>query len=307
MPVLMSGHPSPPRGKVTISSPMTDEKSKASTRPSSISAPVWPKGYEDYFFGDRSFYRETSDKTMSLTHGSSSEVDPYKKAVNGIVPGYTGHVPRGRDTFGVSAVGGLEPSPWANTRHMGAAVGHARTDKGQNELMSWELPHQEGEERFASFHSAHGGVMPGFAGHRPGARDVEAKTAFGQGSQTDARLGAGKVASWQLNDTADLGTTGGIETAAAADYRKRVNGLVPGYKGFVPGAAELCGGSPFGGVPTTAGTVEDLAQKGHVYAHKAAQATLSRKSGYSGHVPGARDTWGVSVLGEGLQRKPLIA
>ena len=42
--------------------------------------------------------------------------------VNGIVPGYQGHVPRSRDQFGESAVGGLKPDAWNGQRRMGAAV-----------------------------------------------------------------------------------------------------------------------------------------------------------------------------------------
>ena len=125
----------------------------------------WPGNYGDFkpvFQGPRT---ETS---MSVEHTSSGEVNKYRNEVKGIVPGYQGHVPRARDQFGESAVGGLKPTAWSGTRNMGAAVGHARNAIGQNELLKDEALHQKEEERFTKYDARNGGVMPNYAGHRPG-------------------------------------------------------------------------------------------------------------------------------------------
>lgn len=57
------------------------------------------------------------------------------------------------------------------------------------------------------------------------------------------------------NDTSDYAGEQGKATAWSAhttgsqdSYRKQVGGVLPGYKGFVPGAIDKHGGSHFGGV-----------------------------------------------------------
>ena len=106
---------------------------------------------------------------VSMSNGhKSGDVAKYQKEVNGIVPGYAGHVPRARDQYGESHVGGLAPVAWDNKRHMGSAVGHYTNAQGQLELMKDEALHQKEEERFASYDARNGGVMPNYAGHRPG-------------------------------------------------------------------------------------------------------------------------------------------
>ena len=91
-------------------------------------------------------------------------------------------------------------------------------------------------------------------------------------------------------------------------FDAQVNGIVPGYKGFVPGAIDKCGGSHFGGVKgvgadglNTVGVSVDadgdfygLEQKGHGRDHKETMTAGGVKSGYAGHLPGARDTWGMT-------------
>ena len=37
------------------------------------------------------------------------------------------------------------------------------------------------------------------------------------------------------------------------DYKAKVNGVVPGYAGFIPGGNKKYGSSPFGGVPVEGG------------------------------------------------------
>jgi len=271
----------------------------------------WPPHYKTFspvFQGPRT---ETS---MSNDHTSVDEVDKYRNEVNGIVPGYQGHVPRARDQYGESAVGGLKPTAWAGTRHMGAAKGHSMNNHGQNELLKDEAIYQKEEERFDAYDKRNGGVMPNYAGHRPGARAVEATSAFGKWKKADgdAHGIGGRPSSWQFNDTADFtGLAGNSQqtTGSKESYRQSVNGVLPGYKGFVPGAIDKCGGSHFGGVSgvdkntglntKSAKLDEDgdfygLEQKGHGRDHKEHTTGGGVKAGYAGHLPGARDTWGMT-------------
>jgi len=262
----------------------------------------WP-GEHDAF--KPIFQGPRTDQSMALDH-TSNVISPYKAEVKGIVPGYSGHVPRSRDQYGESAVGGLRPDPWSGMRHMGEAVGH-RVDPRtwQAELMTDEKKFQKEEERFTDWDARNGGVMPNYAGHRPGARAVEAKTAFTPITRP------GKMSSWMYNDTAHFSGQAGLSaatTGAQESYRAQVNGIVPGYKGFVPGAIDKHGGSHFGGVKgvgadglnTIAAKVDEdgdfygLAQKGHGRDHKESCTAGGVKSGYAGHLPGARDTWGMT-------------
>jgi len=235
----------------------------------------------------------------------SYNVREYKDEVKGIVPGYAGHVPRARDQFGESSVGGLKPDPWSDQRARGAALGHNVNAQGQTELMTDEKLQQQEEARFANYEKRNGGVMPNYAGHRPGARGVEARSAFSTVSRP------GKASSAVFNDTADFtGQSGNsLSTTGQQDsYRKQVNGIVPGYKGFVPGAIDKCGGSHYGGVAgvgkdglnTVAAKLDadgdfyGLEQKGHGRDYKETMTAGGVKSGYAGHLPGARDTWGIT-------------
>jgi len=300
MPVTMAGSPT-----------SVAAMHRAAAAASIPGAPEWPESYKNFqpvFQGPRT---ETS---MALEHTSYGEVPPYRSEVKGIVPGYQGHVPRSRDQYGESAVGGLQPTAWSGARHMGAAEGHKTNNHGQNELLKDEAFHQQEEERFTAYDARNGGVMPNYAGHRPGARAVEATSAFGKWKTPDGDPHAigGKASSWTLNDTADFtGLAGNSRqtTGSQTSYRKSVGGVLPGYKGFVPGAIDKCGGSHFGGVSgvdkntglnTKAikldedGDFYGLAQKGHGRDHKEFTTAGGVKSGYAGHLPGARDTWGMT-------------
>ena len=238
----------------------------------------------------------------AVSHG----VKKYRNEVNGIVPGYQGHVPRSRDQFGESHVGGLKPDPWSGSRHMGAAVGHHVNAQGQTELTKDEKKYQVEEERFANYADRNGGVMPNYSGHRPGARGVEARSAFFPVTRP------GKPGSFEANDTAEYtGEAGNAEatTGTQHSYRKSVGGIVPGYKGFVPGAIDKAGGTHYGGIAgvdreiglnTVAASMDEegdffgLEQKGHGRDHKEQHTAGAVKSGYAGHLPGARDTWGIT-------------
>jgi hypothetical protein len=311
MPVSMSGKPSP-------------TKDASSTSPVVIpGAPRWPGNHDDF----KPIHQGARTDTSMAINAVSYDVAKYKHEVKGIVPGYGGHVPRSRDQFGESAVGGLQPTPWANQRHMGAAVGHFVNAHGQTELTADEKLHQKEEERFDDYAKRNGGVMPNYTGHRPGARAVEARSAF------FPVVRPGKPSSGQFNDTADFTGSSGIAgstTGQQDSYRKRVNGVLPGYTGHVPGSIDKHGGSHFGGIPGVGkdglntikvkvdedGDFYGLNQKGHGRDHKEVTTAGGVKSGYAGHIPGARGTWGMtyartllregrgSARGRGRRRTP---
>lgn len=266
-------------------------------------APRWPGRDHDEF--KPIFQGPRTDISMSVdavSHG----VKKYRNEVGGIVPGYQGHVPRARDQFGESAVGGLQPDPWSGHRHNGPAVGHYVNAQGQTELMKDEKKWQHEEKRFEAYKERNGGVMANYAGHRPGARAVEATSAYSVVSRP------GKPGSFEFNDTADFtGKSGNSQatTGQKDSYRAQVGGVVPGYKGFVPGAIDKAGGSHFGGIKGVdtktglqtnkykvdeEGDFYGLEQKGHGRDHKEQHTAGAVKSGYAGHLPGARDTWGVT-------------
>jgi hypothetical protein len=77
------------------------------------------------------------------------------------------------------------------------------------------------------------------------------------------------------------------------DYRQVVGGIVPGYSGHVPLAITKAGHSHWG-------QPQKGAQAGHEgtgsEAYKAYEVQQMAKSGYSGHVPGARDSYGTTIF-----------
>ncbi|KAL1495928.1 hypothetical protein AB1Y20_014570 [Prymnesium parvum] len=121
-----------------------------------------------------------SPESKKWGNRDTSEVErQYRKEVNGIIPGYTGHVPAARDEYGYSTYGNLPAEPKAQS-----PVGNPNLG---------------------------GGIIGGVV--------------RGQGV------------------TADV-------TTGAPEYRKvNPRGILPGYKGFVPGARDKYGGTTFGGGP----------------------------------------------------------
>ena len=106
------------------------------------------------------------------------------------------------------------------------------------------------------FVDAVGGVLPGYAGHRPGALNTNGESAFVGVPQTmEESLPPGQGT---LSTLADRGTTSWQEigeqyktsSADANDqFRGRVGGVKVGYGGHVPGAMNHYGAMHQGGVP----------------------------------------------------------
>lgn len=164
-----------------------------------------------------------------------------------------------------------------------------------------------------TFRERVGGVMPGYSGHRPGARDVHHKMAYGgmptfnrpssarapgQGMHLDNRpttafqeYGRG----WKVPD----------ETLSTDRFREAVGGVLCGYTGHVPHTRTHFGSSHVGGL-SQVGSRGHLAQRGHSGSKERLQADkeldMSRRTlrsaapvvGYRGHVPKAQEAFGTS-------------
>ena len=230
--------------------------------------------------------------------------DAHKLVSKGVVPGYAGHVPRARDTFGSTSVGGLAPEPHVGAhKKMGAMAGHA-------EPVPWEKDYDWETQVYNGFSGTKNGVIPGYAGFRPGARDVDGVAAFG-GIPHDGPSGHGDNP--KLKSDWDQG-----RMKPDTDYRQVVHGIVPGYTGHVPNAIDKHGTTYFDkitkdgdqrtitkdqlyvedGADSGDGGTHFGAQRGHTNSllDKCNDVTMNRKSGYSGHMPASRDAFGTTVF-----------
>lgn len=242
--------------------------------------------------------------SMMQSHpDATAYADAYRAQANGVVPGYSGHVPRARDTFGSSAVGGLAPEAHAGQhKKMGPMKGHA-------EPVPWEKDYDWETQVYNTFSEKKTGVMPGYAGFRPGARDVDGVAAYG-GIPHDGSKGHGDNPNQKTNW--DKG-----RMKPDTDYREVVHGIVPGYTGHVPNAIDKHGVTYFGklekaGDQRTINSdqlyVDDGADSGDAGTHWGAQrghtnslldkcndVNMMKKSGYSGHMPESRNAYGTTV------------
>ena len=212
-------------------------------------------------------------------------------------------MPRARDTFGSTAVGGLAPEAHVGAhKHMGPMTGHAAP-------VPWEKDYDWETQVYNKFSEKKSGVMPGYAGFRPGARDVDGIAAYG-GIPHDSAKGHGDNS--VLKAEWDAG-----RMKPATDYRKVVHGIVPGYTGHVPNAIDKHGTTFFGaiekggeqrtitseqlyvddGADSGDGGTHYGAQRGHTNSllDKCNDVGQMKKSGYSGHMPAARDAFGTTV------------
>jgi len=225
---------------------------------------------------------QSAKTPQSMMQNSAHRPDPYYESSRGVVPGYQGHVPRARDTFGTTAMGGLAPDIHVGAhKSMGSMTGH---EKEQT-----VLGREPEDSTYPEYRDKKSGVMPGYAGFRPGARDSHAKAAYG-GIPSKGRQGEGNLNHLKATWDHSSGNPG-------VDYKSVVAGIVPGYKGHVPEAINKHGTSHYG---NPAPGVKLLgAQCGHETngnAHdKAYEVQQFVKSGYSGHVPGSRDSYGTTV------------
>lgn len=244
---------------------------------------------KDGFIFDASYDGRTDGQggTVSLPTPVPMSVDPstggeirgqgdYKDEVNGVVPGYSGHMPRARDKYAGSAHGGIA-NPYTPPDAKGPQKGCVRAED--------VIP-----STFASYIQNVQGVMPGYTGYRPKAHDVFNVTAFGGIPPTFAEGAHERKFDWARKPQ-----------EAPPSFRETVGGVIPGYKGFVPNAIEKHGTSHYGKTrPSPQQPQVPLAQAGHSdqYTTKECNVAFHTMPGYEGHVPQARDAYGQSTHGK---------
>lgn len=245
-------------------------------------------------------FSEFKPPGLAVRTGVSMMVDPaceltdYQKESNGIVPGYAGHIPRARDKYGGSAHAGCSPAvlPGGVNTHIGPQKGHNKKDCLGNGYGNDGFPLKGAavEPVYDNFSTRVGGIMPGYGGFRPGARDESGFATVGGINRFGASYNRPEPTEAQ---TATL--------HAKPQYVGAAKGVLPGYTGYVSKAKETYGISHYGSVPKSA-----LAQTGHgmVKGDKAIEVGKDYKAGYSGHVPMARDTFGGAHYGVGSNGSP---
>ena len=131
---------------------------------------------------------------ISVAHcGLHDATIDFKTAVRGIVPGYTGHVPRARDMYGSPASGGITPERgWKRNERTGQML--EETNFGPMGDRAYADGPIGTSSRPHAFSRKHNRVSdeckPGFGGHVPNARDT-----FGSSHYRDAfshRTGASR-------------------------------------------------------------------------------------------------------------------
>ena len=195
----------------------------------------------------------TAAHSMSRPLSAHGHIDrePYGRAVISPFGGYV-HVP-------VPAPPQNKMRPYDGAKAARTTLNPAKAAAGHAEMHSREY----GTGGKYAFREAVKGVLPGYAGHRPGARDVHHTMAFGgvptfntprsrtppgQGSRLNNRpttsfqeLGCG----WKLP-----------EEKPNENFRDAVGGVLAGYTGFVPCARTHFGSSHVGGLA-------DVGDRGH--------------------------------------------
>jgi len=198
--------------------------------------------------------------------------------VNGIVPGYGGHVPGARDNYGMAHVGGLSVDNWRG-QHAGPQSRHEKTG---------DIDAQDSVN--IRYKQSVNGILPGYTGFRAGQKHEYGHSAFG---------GVPLVASPdELADPAMLGQGGRAKPKEAGpdSFRTQVSGVLPGYTGFVPDKYSKFGESHYGGVALKAnGSPQSKYENVRAKGDKELQVTARVRPGYSGHVPGARDSFGTAT------------
>ena len=187
---------------------------------------------------------------MSVNAATEAEIDgpaDYKSQVNGIVPGYSGHVPRARDKYAASAHGGIAPERGPHVAK-GPQTGHVRPED--------VLP-----PHFVDYVEKSRGVMPGYCGFRPesvhvknvsayggiphqGMRDSAANAGIGLNFGVSSDEGPGQLQQGNRGGAVDNCSANlshnGFEFRRAQDvtddppsFRDNVGGVLPGYTGHV--------------------------------------------------------------------------
>jgi len=255
---------------------------------------------------------------MSANASSQAEIGAppdYKEHCNGVIPGYSGHMPRARDKYAGSAHGNITPQ-FGLPKNVGPQTGHVRPED--------VLP-----PHFVGYIEKQKGVMPGYCGFRPEAGHVKNVSAFGgiphQGMPDTNGVGLSFSVASDAETSAlsqgdrkvtDQGLQASFEwrrpndvTESPPSFRENVGGVLPGYTGHVPMSTEKHGVSHYGGLDPSQNRVP-LAQTGHEGYKISApgqpfgqagekDVDLKMVPGYQGFIPKARDAFGTSVYTKG--------
>jgi len=189
----------------------------------------------------------------------------------------------------------------------------------------------------ASYRVKVGGIVPGYSGHRPGARDKYGGSAVGnvphlkpdgplrQGNMTKVDdledYKPGKLVRVFSTESTKLGNNDSYITAVR-QYKEEVNGIIPGYAGHIPAARDEVGMTAFGNMPVEAMAQSPIGQPGlgggiiggkKRFEGKTSDTTSDLPEyrdivggvlpGYSGFVPAARDKFGATTSGGGRLTK----
>ena len=232
---------------------------------------------------------------MSMFQDPKCELTDYQAETNGIIPGYAGHIPRARDKYGGAAVGGCSPAvlPGGINQHIGPQGGHDKKGCLGNGFGNDGFPLKGYDVKpvFEEYAAKHGGIMPGYGGFKPGARDECGYATYGGINRFGASRNRAQPTEAQT-----------AATHAKPGFVGKAGGVVPGYKGYVSKAKETYGISHYGSIDKRA-----MAQAGHGAATKGDKSipvAKDFKAGYSGHVPEARDTFGGAHYGVLCHKSP---
>jgi len=182
------------------------------------------------------------------------EQPSHRQTHHGVVPGYAGHIPRAKDAAGSSAHGVVKPNPdlqWGSpgiTKHVSqrSTGPRARTPPAKRSNFS---------DFFAEktpYRAEVNGVVPGYTGHQPRAKDLTGESAFGalnnrefDGPPEKHEQGGRR---W---DDIPVGSLGPLVAKEKYTFREDVNGVIPGYQGHRSNARTHIGKSAYGGMPET--------------------------------------------------------
>ena len=124
-------------------------------------------------------------KVGEVLSNSSGELESFRNAVGGILPGYSGHRPGARDKYGGSAVGNVlpfgGPMRQGNLLQSPPSAG-AQTSRTARYFSpeSHKWGDKDSLERdYRLYKEEVNGIVPGYAGHIPSARDEVGQTAYG--------------------------------------------------------------------------------------------------------------------------------
>jgi len=221
---------------------------------------------EKTYFGPHALIKETlhlSQDRHPDTKQPQIKGTPYRALVNGIIPGYSGHIPMASSTYGISARGGIQPFPESPTRQQRnsddflkrlvvaekADVRTVKTGEPENPLFAegnWWPEMAPSERGSRSFRGSVNGVLPGYTGHVPKGMYKVGEPKVGRIPRGAPNTDPAKLSQRGIPNTKMQATyLGGPACGSERRSHVRSDGgpILPGYSGYVPGGRELVGAS----------------------------------------------------------------